>query len=82
MPGDEAVWGAKGRKEKRAQETSQGDGHVIYFDCDDGSQVYTYVETYQLYTLNMYNFLNVNYILIKLKKDIMTTLSFMEQHYV
>ena len=51
------------------KEPSEGDGYVHFLDYVEGSQVYTNVKNYQLYTLNMSSYqlyFNTAIILIKI----------------
>lgn len=42
------------------KEAFAGDEYLHYLDCQMDSQVYTYVKTYQLYTLNIHSVLCIN----------------------
>lgn len=57
--------GAKGCITKLYKEPFGGDGYTHFLDCVEGSQVYTYVKTYQLYTLNVCSLLFSNRISIQ-----------------
>jgi hypothetical protein len=61
------VWdGCKDEITKESQEVVGSDGYVHYFDCgDDFTSINTW-QNIQLNSSNMYNLLNVNYILVKL----------------
>ena len=61
--------GTEGGIIKVYKEPSEGDGYVHFLDYVEGSQVYTNVKNYQLYTLNMSSYqlyFNTAIILIKI----------------
>lgn len=62
------LWRGRWKLITREHEKAFGDnGYVRYLDCDDGSQVHTYVKTHPV-VHNMYSLLYVNYSSMKLLK--------------